>query len=118
MKAFVIGNRAAVTSDNTKLKPWREAVKTVAIEQGVPTFDVPVSVDIAFYMPRPKSYPKKIMHPWRKPDLDKLVRGVFDALTEASVLADDALVVDLAAVKRFATDADPMGCVITIEGMH
>lgn len=36
-----------------------------------------------------------------KPDLDKLVRLVFDALTIADVLADDCVVVNLFAAKRW-----------------
>ena len=37
-----------------------------------------------------------------KPDLDKLVRLVFDALTIAGVLTDDCVVVNLDAAKRWA----------------
>jgi len=37
-----------------------------------------------------------------KPDLDKLVRLVFDALTIAEVLTDDCVVVNLDAAKRWA----------------
>lgn len=115
MKAFVVGNRARVTSDNESLKPWREAVKSAAIEQRVTTIDEPLSVSLWFYLRRPASYPKRIVFPWKKPDLDKLTRGVFDALTEASVWRDDALVVDLRCAKRFAEKDIPTGCLISIE---
>lgn len=37
-----------------------------------------------------------------KPDLDKLIRLVFDALTIAGVLTDDCVVVNLFAAKRWA----------------
>jgi crossover junction endodeoxyribonuclease RusA len=115
MKGFVVAGRARVTSDNTKLKPWREAVKSVAIDQDIPMTEQPLIVELEFRMPRPKSYPKRILFPWRKPDLDKLVRGVFDALTEASVWADDALVVSLFATKRFADEYNPMGVYVRID---
>lgn len=119
MKAFVVGGHARLTSDNQKLKPWREAVKAAAIEakqqRNGHTFDTPLVTHFVFYVPRPKSYPKKILFPWRKPDLDKLVRGVNDALTEASFWTDDALVVDAYAAKRFATvEEHPMGCWISV----
>lgn len=119
MKAFMVGGHARITSDNTKLKPWREAVKSRAIDEmfisNIKRIDAPVAIELEFRMPRPKSYPKRIVWPWRKPDLDKLVRGVFDALTEASVWTDDALVVCLHARKEFADDEHPMGVYVRID---
>ena len=40
-------------------------------------------------------------YPHKKPDLDKLVRSVFDSLTDARVWIDDAQVVAFTARKRF-----------------
>lgn len=40
-------------------------------------------------------------HKVTAPDLDKLVRAVFDALTQAGVWADDSQCVDLVASKRY-----------------
>jgi crossover junction endodeoxyribonuclease RusA len=115
MKAFMVAGRPRVTSDNNNLKPWREAVKSRAIEEAISRIEVPVAVELEFRMPRPKSYPKRIVWPLRKPDLDKLVRAVFDALTEASVWTDDALVVCLHARKEFADERSPMGVYVRIE---
>jgi hypothetical protein len=42
----------------------------------------------------------------KAPDLDKLARSVFDALTRV-VFHDDAQVVDLVATKRYATVGEP-----------
>jgi Holliday junction resolvase RusA-like endonuclease len=60
-----------------------------------------VRLTVAFYLPRPKSLPRRVTAHVKAPDLDKLVRSVGDALTRV-VFADDAQVVDLVAMKRYA----------------
>ena len=72
------------------------------------TAHVPVAVRLVFRMPLRKSDPDPMLATFRgeypliyftvAPDLDKLTRAVFDALTGANVWADDAQVVDLRAV--------------------
>lgn len=56
-------------------------------------------VSITFHIERPKSVKRSM--PTVYPDLDKLVRGVLDALT-GRVWADDAQVCELVASKRYA----------------
>lgn len=118
MKAFVRGGRAQITSANNNLKPWREAIKSavddVFATKGQYTYEGPVEVKINFWLPKPKSTPKKVIYPAKKPDLDKLIRGVFDALTEASVWKDDSLVVCVYARKLFADEFNRMGCSIDV----
>jgi Holliday junction resolvase RusA-like endonuclease len=75
------------------LKPWREAVTEQAAEQYTrpAPLDVPLSVGMVFLIARPKSVRRP--YPAVTPDLSKLVRAVEDALTDAGVWRDDALVV-------------------------
>lgn len=47
-------------------------------------------------------------------DIEKHVRTIHDALKDAGSITDDALVSDLYARKRWATDEDPPGAVIEI----
>ena len=62
----------------------------------------PLTVGIEFVMPLPKSTPKRVTPAAvKRPDLDKLVRAVFDACTGV-VWADDSMVVDVRASKRLA----------------
>lgn len=91
------------------LKPWREAVKWAVLEQRgkddpcvMP--DGPIHASIVFYMPRPKSRPKRDRWPDRRPDLDKLVRGIFDSLTQVGVYHDDGQVVALTTAKAYPGD--------------
>ena len=94
--------------DNPNTAVWREAVKAavmLAYPLGSRT-DVclargPVIVEIEFAMPRPKSA-KKGACADRKPDIDKLLRCTFDAMTEMGCWEDDARVVRVTATKLYA----------------
>jgi len=105
---------------NAKLPAWRSAVVeacTAQMEADLNTtpFTGPVSLVVTFFMPRPAK-PKFEGYPAVKPDVDKLVRAVADALTIAKIWADDCLVVDLAVRKRFAGGEVQPGAYIAIIG--
>jgi len=100
------------------LAPWREDVKQAALtargvhgteaRDGDPnvidTITGPVRVHIDFLMPRPASVtPARRPYPTVAPDLDKLIRGVGDALKAAGVYKDDAQIVSISATKHYAT---------------
>lgn len=104
-------------------KVWRDRV-TLAGEQllgHVPggTIDGPVSVEITFTVPRPPSARGRVW-PHLKAngqhgggDLDKLVRLVLDAFTDAKVWTDDSRVVEITTRKCYpdtpAPDLTPSG---------
>ena len=96
-KAFMPkgGRFPVVTSDNPKTKPWRADVAghvRGAIGPGIVYPDGPVSVGCVFVMPRRAAEPKRVTPPHtRKPDLDKLLRAVLDALS-GLVFTDDSQV--------------------------
>jgi crossover junction endodeoxyribonuclease RusA len=75
-------------------------------------------VVVEFVMPRPKALHGKRETPAavKRPDLDKLVRGVLDALT-GTLLVDDSLVTELHASKRIAGPAEQPGCEITVRAL-
>lgn len=104
---------AVVTSDNVKLKPWRATVALAAAEKVKTLTDRAVTVEIVFRMPRPKSLPKNVQHHTKKPDIDKLVRGIFDALTGV-VFADDSQVVAHRAAKRYCVANEQPCAEITV----
>jgi len=107
-----VGNGVMVESSK-KVKPWREAVKWAILSQTRQTFLGPVVVSIDFFLPRPKSA-KKGARPFRKPDLDKLVRSTFDAITDTGLIEDDARIVSVGASKWYASDAQPLGAEIIV----
>ncbi|MGH2683022.1 MAG: RusA family crossover junction endodeoxyribonuclease [Actinomycetota bacterium] len=99
-------------SSGDNLRAWRRLVRDVAWLHRPPApWDGPVIASTAFYLHRPKR-PK---HDWPavEPDIDKLVRAVLDGIVEGQVLADDALVVELVASKRYAED-DRVRCEVSL----
>jgi Holliday junction resolvase RusA-like endonuclease len=114
-----VGNRMIEMSAAT-LKPWRQAIASaahVAARRDHWTLtDGPLRVDVIFRLHRPPSIPKKRRLPAVKPDLDKLIRALLDGITDSnSVWTDDARVVDIHAVKRYALPGEPLGARVRIE---
>jgi Holliday junction resolvase RusA-like endonuclease len=61
----------------------------------------PLFLSATFTLARPKSTPKRRIHPLTRPDVDKLLRALCDALTQAGAWADDAQVVAVEAAKVY-----------------
>jgi Holliday junction resolvase RusA-like endonuclease len=76
---------------------------------GQPPITVPVRAEIAVDLPAPTSWSAKRrdaalrgdIRPTSRPDIDNYIKAALDAIN-AIVLADDSLVVDLVAIKRYA----------------
>jgi crossover junction endodeoxyribonuclease RusA len=110
-RAFVVNGHAVVTSANRNLKGWRQLVNEVA-RAAAPKkpWAGPVAVHLGFRLPLPPSRrttvgrgrEKRKLRVWpdRRPDLDKLVRGVVDGMTSV-VFVDDSQVVELHARKDY-----------------
>jgi crossover junction endodeoxyribonuclease RusA len=100
-----IGNNRFVESSKF-LPAWRKAVR-VAAEEAVTAsmwarVSGPVELEVMFYLDRPSSISKtQRPQPTVAPDLDKLVRGVGDALTGV-VYDDDSQVIRCLAWKVYA----------------
>ena len=77
-----------------------------------------VRVDVEFYLPRPKSLPKtREVAMTKKPDADKLLRCVLDAL--AGVLfRDDSQVTRITTGKQYANLGDSPRAEISIEPLE
>lgn len=110
-KAFVIPgtNRAIVTSANAKMKPFRSEVTRMAMAtladmncaEPMLGKHVPAAISVVFYFTQPESIPKSRLYPVVKPDIDKLLRAVLDALTGVA-FKDDAQVVQTRTAKRYS----------------
>ena len=83
------------------------AVRDAAEKQGVLLpLEGALMLSATFVLPRPKSAPKRRIWPTVKPDNDKLLRSLCDALTQCGAWGDDAQVVEMLAGKRY-TGQDP-----------
>jgi Holliday junction resolvase RusA-like endonuclease len=93
------GRAVVIEQAGQRHKDWRQDVKAAACEAmdragvGFITLAGPVGVSLCFTMHKPKSAPKtRRIWPSKRPDLDKLVRNVLDAIT-GEIIADDAQVI-------------------------
>jgi crossover junction endodeoxyribonuclease RusA len=102
------------TSANPRLKQWEHLVAVQAQAAGADgLFLGPVLLEVTFYLPRPQSAPRRVVHHLTAPDLDKLVRGTMDALT-GILYRDDSQVVQISAWKVFAVRDHAPHAVITV----
>lgn len=97
-----------VTNDNTKNKAWAGTVAEVAQRVKVSIgalapMEGPLCIRLSFYLPRPKSIPKRVAYPTKRPDLDKMVRSVKDALTGV-LYRDDSQIVSIVADKEYSEE--------------
>ncbi len=125
MRAFIPKGwtRPVVTHEKGKeLRLWQNAIASEAarVRGGSVPLERAVSVRATFVLPRPKSAPKELhtarqqtLYGWpvRRPDLDKLVRAILDALTGV-LFRDDGQVVQLWAQKVYG---EQPGVVVEVE---
>jgi crossover junction endodeoxyribonuclease RusA len=116
------GRAVVIEQGGQRHKDWRADVKAAAMAAvlaATPSWNGqvltgPVGVSIYFTMPKPKSAPKtRRTWPDKRPDLDKLVRAILDAIT-GEVIADDAQVVTLQATKDYPDGFDVPGCTVAV----
>ena len=105
MRAFMPKgwNRPVLTSDNAKLKPWRQQITLTANTFRAmvtdASFQGPQVLVLRFYFAKPASA-KKRQFVTVKPDLDKLQRAVLDACTGV-LWRDDSQVIEIKATKHY-----------------
>lgn len=93
--------RAVITTDNTRLKPWRQQISDTALSLNAEMFhrETPVEVTMNFYFQRPKSAGKR-RGMTVKPDIDKICRSLLDGVT-GILIEDDSQVVEMHARKHY-----------------
>lgn len=130
-RSFVVGERqvdgsvlharAVTVADNKKpLAHWQTQIANEARQEmrkggppkALPDFTGPLTVRAVFEFNRPRSV-KRRRHPSVKPDLDKLLRAVLDALTNVC-WQDDAQVVHVTCEKRYRPEPGPEGALIIV----
>lgn len=99
-------SRAVITSANPKNASWREEVASQAINamMGKLVMEGAIFLVVEFYFERPKSLKKSAIYKITKPDCDKLVRSVCDAMS-GIVFRDDSQVVQITCRKAFGSPA-------------
>ena len=124
-KRYVGGNRAQggrFIEASKYLPAWRKAITAAAIaeiENGSWAKSIePIEIEVIFYLERPATV-SVAKRPWpiKPPDLDKLLRGVLDGMTDAGVWDDDGQVVKITAWKVYADTREP-GAFIKISPLY
>jgi Holliday junction resolvase RusA-like endonuclease len=87
---------------------WKAEIRAAFLQCRRPTITGPVCLRVNFYLPRPKGMKdegedQSILHT-KKPDADNLLKAVMDAMTQAGVWEDDALVFKPVPAKYYAHD--------------
>lgn len=110
------GEHGQMREQSVYLPAWRAAVKKAAYEAyraagiepaALPLFVGPVQASVLFRLEHGR-------RPDAPPDLDKLLRSTFDALTEARAWEDDGRVVFVMSGKDAALEGESMGADIEI----
>lgn len=120
--------RTVVVEQSRGVEPWRQAVRAEAQRQDGRFETGPVSVDVLFWLPRPKSHygsgrnaaklkESAPRYHASQPDLDKLARAVLDAVVQGGAIRDDSQIAVLHAEKFYADSTFPPGCVIVINSL-
>lgn len=112
-RGFYRNGRVVLVEASKQLPEWRNqivlAAKEAMLDYGWATADTAVKVECIFFMPKPKTVKRK--YPIVAPDTDKLLRGLFDALTASKVVSDDQIITDVVASKRYS---DTIGCSVIV----
>ena len=106
-------SRAVVTSkgvhvyDPKRSRDWKAYFRMAAMKfKPEQPLDGPLALSVSFFLPRPKSRPKRDTWPDRKPDLSNLLKAVEDAMTGV-FWRDDSQIVRAVQVKRYAGAYSP-----------
>ena len=91
------GRPVVVDIAGAPLKDWATVVATAASEERQRIgrrLAGPLRIDVVLRLPMPKSRAARVRakgraYHWRRPDLDKLLRALFDALTTSGLIGDD-----------------------------
>jgi Holliday junction resolvase RusA-like endonuclease len=118
MKGFPRGRHVIITDGNKNLKGWEQAVRYEAQryveEHGLSCADAKttaVVLHVEFSFQKPKSTAKSIVVKTTRPDLDKLIRAIGDAL-KGIIYDDDGQINMIVAEKKFAQPGQQAGVLI------
>lgn len=122
MRAFsrkkdgVVVGVGVAPGNEKRAKDWTgrvHAAAQLAGRDGAPMLEGPLHIIVHFWLTKPKSAPKRRTWPAKRPDLDKLVRGLLDPLTGV-LFVDDAQIVSIVATKEYAEHGRQPGCDVNL----
>ena len=115
LTGFVAGGKVVLRHSDNRLVAWRGyAAGMLATEAPGILNQRPVGVVATYHIQRPKSHynTKGLLreaaptHVTSRPDLDKYLRALLDAIQISGIIKDDSQVVALSAVKVYSDDRE------------
>lgn len=107
------------TPQNHPVVNWKKRVELIARQtcrfdeiNFIGTSTHPVAVDVEFVFERPRTVRRITKQ--SKPDIDNLLKSLFDGINQSGLWGDDALVVSVFATKRFTDNGELPQTVVTI----
>lgn len=91
-------NGHVIHTRGSALAAWRSAIALEARRAGAFPTRAPINLNMTFVLVKPRTVKRN--SPTVPPDLDKLIRGVLDALT-AIAYTDDSQVIEITAKKIY-----------------
>lgn len=114
-----IRTRYGMRESSQRVKPWRDVVTQCAAvaadeENLLGALEPPYTVEMWFYILKPRT--TRAQHPVAPTigDIDKLVRAVGDALTKSGLIEDDRFIVGLSTSKQWAGPGEAPGAIIRV----
>lgn len=105
-----VGSRGVYIKDTHPIHAFKEGLRLLARAQHSEPIDGPIKATVIFRFEKPKSSKRKI--PSVRPDIDNLLKAVFDALNKIAY-RDDAQICEVITRKEYGSP-----CVeITLEGI-
>lgn len=119
--------KGIMVESSKNVKPWRQDVKFTALATKPDSWDTapPMALSVVFRFQRPKSHygknglrPSAPLHATSAQlgDIEKLVRSTNDAMTGV-LFDDDRQVVSVNATKRYCTQGELPGAIITLTAL-
>lgn len=109
--------------NNQAYTDYKAVIKAAAIKAGITPAVGVISVNVRFYMPMAKSLSKRkrallnTKHHTKKPDIDNLQKGLFDALNGVAFV-DDAQIASVTALKYHSERPCIEVCIAACEASH
>lgn len=114
-RAFRLPTGQVRVYDPQPSRDWKRTVMAQAIQNRPPRLLAgALEGEMDFYLPRPRSLPKRVVYPIKKPDASNLLKAVEDALC-GIIFADDSAIVSLRVTKHYATGGTTPGVYMRLE---
>ena len=124
LTGFVAGGKVVLRHSDNRLIMWRGyAAGILSREAPSMLLGRPVGVQATYYSPRPRAHYRANgelrdsapAHVTTRPDLDKYLRALLDAIQISGIIKDDSQVVAITAIKIYSDDKE--GVEVEIEPM-